>query len=143
MSMDAEERALVLAAADSIAPDKGPLLILADWYDDHGQASEAYACRWMAHHWVRPKYDTSGSRSTGNKWHQYRLNGFAGIRPMGCYIHHAVCSLYSGPGSDLVVTTTDESKEIAFKSLVARLGQGLQALLTIATWTEQEPQETP
>jgi uncharacterized protein (TIGR02996 family) len=43
-----------LAAILATPEDAAPLLIYADWLDEHGRADLAFACRWMGYRGFRP-----------------------------------------------------------------------------------------
>jgi uncharacterized protein (TIGR02996 family) len=67
------ERAFVeaiLAAPD----DAAPLLIFADWLDEHGRSDLAYACRWMGYRGYRPgQRRRPRLRKPWAWWHDYSV----------------------------------------------------------------------
>lgn len=122
--MTPEEFALVQAAMNSPPEDKTPLLVLADWYDDHSEPHLAYACRWMAYKGKRPRL-REVDYLCGFDW-RLEDDGYNRASSIPRTIYYAIIEEYDA--------RSRTGKELAWRELLFLLATGLKYALNNCTW---------
>lgn len=134
--MNAERQALIHAARGSSPEDPGPLLILADWLEEHGEADMGYACRWMAHknkrpyqtrHWSRHGWEWVWMRDTKTARYYHPVN--RRTTPSHCILPHSYIQQRTTEGRAWYFRTWEDA--------VKKLAVCLQRLLDEVTWRKE------
>lgn len=123
--MSPEESALLQAAIDSEPDNPAPLLVLADWYDDHGESSLAYACRWMAYRGKRPGVSYVG----GDPLSQFSPRFWPITDRDDTY--HLPEDIMSGRYQPELI---DDNREVAYRKCLEWLAGRLQSLIRTSSW---------